>query len=110
MAADLGHLLGGGAHLRNLRRTRVGPFTIAEATPPEACRLAPVVDMLRGIERVVVDEPTEARVRQGAVLPAWDGTGPWAVMSASDDLLAVYERFRSGDAKPSVVVAGASGQ
>ena len=31
LAADLGHLLGGGAHLRNLRRTAVGPFTIEEA-------------------------------------------------------------------------------
>ena len=31
LAADLGHLLGGGAHLRNLRRMAVGPFTLDEA-------------------------------------------------------------------------------
>ena len=30
LAADLGHLLGGGAHLRNLRRTAVGEFTLAD--------------------------------------------------------------------------------
>ena len=40
LAADLGHLLGGGAHLRNLRRTAVGPFTIAEAAPPDDVRAA----------------------------------------------------------------------
>ena len=31
LAADLGRALGGGAHLRTLRRTAVGPWTVAEA-------------------------------------------------------------------------------
>src|SRR3954465_7235202 len=30
LAADLGRLLGGGAHLRHLRRIAVGPYTIDE--------------------------------------------------------------------------------
>ncbi|MGH9179155.1 MAG: tRNA pseudouridine(55) synthase TruB, partial [Acidimicrobiales bacterium] len=43
LAADLGAALGGGAHLRNLRRTAVGHFTVVEATPldelgPDAVR------------------------------------------------------------------------
>ena len=33
LADDLGHALGGGAHLRNLRRTAIGSFTLAEALP-----------------------------------------------------------------------------
>ncbi|MGH9153990.1 MAG: tRNA pseudouridine(55) synthase TruB, partial [Acidimicrobiales bacterium] len=33
LAADLGAALGGGAHLRRLRRTAVGPFTLDEAVP-----------------------------------------------------------------------------
>ncbi|MGZ3440688.1 MAG: tRNA pseudouridine(55) synthase TruB [Polyangia bacterium] len=33
LAADLGAVLGVGAHLTALRRTRVGPFTIAQAVP-----------------------------------------------------------------------------
>ena len=33
LAADLGHALGGGAHLPDLRRTAVGSFTLAEARP-----------------------------------------------------------------------------
>ncbi len=40
LAADLGHLLGGGAHLRRLRRTEVSPFTIAEAAPPDEAAAA----------------------------------------------------------------------
>ncbi|MEN8183408.1 MAG: tRNA pseudouridine(55) synthase TruB [Myxococcota bacterium] len=35
LAADLGRELGCGAHVRTLRRTRSGPFGLAEAAPPE---------------------------------------------------------------------------
>ncbi len=41
LAADLGHLLGGGAHLASLRRTAVGGFTLADARPLESDRAAP---------------------------------------------------------------------
>ena len=37
LAADLGRALGGGAHLRNLRRTAVGPFTLADARRSTSC-------------------------------------------------------------------------
>ena len=71
LAADLGHLLGGGAHLRNLRRTAVGPYTIDEAAPPDECEL---LDPLRGGARacavVDVDDETAALVANGRVLPA----------------------------------------
>src|SRR5439155_6754214 len=36
LVADLGAALGGGAHLRNLRRLAVGSFTVAAAPPLEA--------------------------------------------------------------------------
>ena len=40
LAADLGQLLGGGAHLRNLRRTADRPLhDIDEAAPPDECEL-----------------------------------------------------------------------
>ena len=42
LAADLGRLLGGGAHLRHLRRTAVGSFTLDMAAPPDECELLPV--------------------------------------------------------------------
>ncbi len=49
LAADLGHLLGGGAHLRNLRRTAVGAFTLDEAGPPDECELLPVATAVRSL-------------------------------------------------------------
>jgi tRNA pseudouridine55 synthase len=36
LARDWGRALGAGAHLRALRRTRVGPFDVSDALPPEA--------------------------------------------------------------------------
>src|SRR3954463_13490411 len=39
LAADLGRALGGGAHLRALRRTAIGPFTEAMARPLESPEL-----------------------------------------------------------------------
>lgn len=104
LAADLGHLLGGGAHLRNLRRTAVGRFTIGEAAPPDDCVLLPVEDAVRTLDRVDIGGPLVDLVSNGRVLPAWDGDGPWAVFRPDGTLAAVYERTGSKDAKPMVVV------
>ena len=104
LADDLGRLLGGGAHLRNLRRTHVGEFTIAEAAPPDECELLPVAAAVRTLDAVEVDAGTAALVANGRVLPAWVGDGPWAVFDTAGALLAVYEPFRAGEAKPAVVL------
>jgi len=103
LADDLGRLLGGGAHLRNLRRTHVGAFTIAEAGSPGECDLLPVASAVRSLTTVTVDGNVSALVANGRVLDAWDGDGPWAVFDGAGELLAVYEAF-SGQAKPAVVL------
>ena len=103
LADDLGRLLGGGAHLRNLRRTHVGAFTLEEARPPDDCELLPVADAVRSLASVTVDDEVAALVANGRVLDAWDGAGPWAMFDTSGRLLAVYESFR-GQAKPAVVL------
>jgi tRNA pseudouridine55 synthase len=106
LAADLGHLLGGGAHLRNLRRIAVGPYTIDEAAPPDTAELLSPLAAVRGMQRVEVDDEVAALVATGRVLPAPDdGAGPWAIVAPGERLLGVYERFRDGQAKPSVVLA-----
>ncbi|MDQ1424306.1 MAG: tRNA pseudouridine55 synthase, partial [Acidimicrobiaceae bacterium] len=81
LAADLGRLLGGGAHLRALRRTAIGPHTVATATPIDALHLLPSVEVVRHFDRVEVDEPTAARVAHGGLLADLPGTGPWAVVA-----------------------------
>lgn len=103
LAADLGRHLGGGAHLRNLRRTDVGAFSISEAAPPDECVLLPVETTVRSMTRVDIDAPMAALVANGRVLPRFDPPGPWALFE-DDVLLAVYEPFRSGEAKPAVVL------
>ncbi len=104
LAADLGHLLGGGAHLRNLRRTAVGRFTIGEAASPDDCVLLPVEDAVRTLDRVDLSGRQADLVANGRVLPAWEGAGPWALFRPDGTLAAVYERVDDDSAKPMVVV------
>ena len=115
LAADLGAALGGGAHLRHLRRTAVGPFVDDEAVPLEALspeRLLPPVEALRGRPRVAVDEDVAVMVRHGRVLEEGAlgvaGDGPWAVVDGAGVLLAVYERHRGRTVKPGVVLGEAT--
>jgi len=104
LADDLGRLLGGGAHLRNLRRTAIGLFTEERASAPEDCPLLPVVTAVEHLPMVTVDEATADRVRLGQVLERFDGEGPWAVVDQAGELLAVYELFRDRGVKPAVVL------
>lgn len=110
LADDLGRLLGGAAHLRDLRRTAVGEFTIDEAAPPGECELLPVATAVRGLPSVVVDDDVAALVANGRVLGRFDGEGPWAVFDGADRLLGVYEPFRGDEAKPAVVLPTAAGR
>lgn len=111
LAADLGTALGGGAHLRSLRRTSVGPFTLDDAVPLEGVgpdHVRPMVDAVRHLASTTVDDAGAGAVRVGKVLEAADlgvtGDGPWAVLGPSGDLLAVYEPFRGTTAKPTLVI------
>lgn len=108
LADDLGRLCGGGAHVRALRRTAVGSFTEAEARPPDEAALLSPAEALRDLARVEVADEVSTRICRGAVLDAaegFDGPGPWAVVDVRGELLAVYEPFGDGLAKPAVVVA-----
>ncbi len=115
LAADLGHALGGGAHLRDLRRTAIGSFTLADAHPLAAVSpdvlLTPAA-ALRDYPSVVLDGAEALAVSHGKVLPRderFSGEGPWAVLDGDGRLLAVYGAHRGGSAKPEVVVAPAGG-
>jgi tRNA pseudouridine55 synthase len=111
LAADLGRALGGGAHLRRLRRTAVGEFSLDEARPVEALGpdavLAPI-EAMRGHELVTVADDVARAVAHGAVLGqaefGVDGQGPWAVVDGTGALLAVYEPTPEGRVKPAVVL------
>ena len=105
LADDLGRLLGGGAHLRNLRRVASGSFTEDEARAPDAVELLAPAEALRDYPSVTVDADAVALIGHGRRLPAWDGAGPWAVLGPDGGLLAVYERADDATARPAVVLA-----
>jgi tRNA pseudouridine55 synthase len=122
LAADLGTALGGGAHLRGLRRTRVGLFGEADAHTLRNIEVAfdagdhsflrPPLDAL-GFERAQVTGDAAVAVTHGRpLLAASIGAqgGPVALLDAAGDLLAVYERAVGDDlARPTVVLGSSQG-
>jgi tRNA pseudouridine55 synthase len=115
LAADLGELLGGGAHLRDLRRTAIGSFGVDRAVPIEALtpdHLLTPAEAMADLAPIAVDGDLVTAVGHGKQLPlevlGASGLGPWAVLGPDGTLLAVYEPHRTGTAKPSVVLAQAS--
>jgi len=112
LAADIGAALGGGAHIRDLRRTAIGPFTESVATPLDDISLIPLADGLIGRPHIAVAGAVSVAVRHGKVLEVGvlgaSGVGPWAVVDVDGELLAVYEPHKQGTAKAAVVVSPAS--
>lgn len=93
LAADLGDLLGVGAHLGSLRRTRVGPFDAVEAVSLDALEvsgLRPMADLLAGYPRRMVNADEAVAFISGRRLPAAGIAGPYGVF-APDGLIAVAE-------------------
>jgi tRNA pseudouridine55 synthase len=114
LAADIGRALGGGAHLRALRRTAVGSFKIEEAHPLDTLgpeHVLPPPAALRDYPSVTVTPDIATAVGHGKVLDPHDLgdptiPGPWAVLDPTGDLLAVYEEHttKPGRVKPAVVL------
>jgi tRNA pseudouridine55 synthase len=108
LAADIGAALGGGAHLRGLRRTASGSFLAVDAVPLDdvgpGAVLSPA-EALRDYPRVVLGEDDIRLLETGRRLPRPEGAGPWAMVDAAGNLLAVYEDAGDGLAKAAVVVS-----
>ena len=99
LAADIGEVLGGGAHLRNLRRTAIGQFTVESATTLEQLEsgfedhLLSNADAVAHLDRFVANDTQIDDVSHGRKLhrTGVEGDGPWAVVNTAGELLAVYE-------------------
>ncbi|MBW2493704.1 MAG: tRNA pseudouridine(55) synthase TruB [Deltaproteobacteria bacterium] len=113
LADDLGRLLGCGAHLRNLRRRRSGPFALDAALPPDQLAeaaeagkieryLVPAADVL-GLEVVQLGPEEARRVEHGGEVgaPARLVAGARvAALKPGGDLLAVMEVMPGRRLKP----------
>ena len=119
IAADIGTALGGGAHLRNLRRTSIGSFTADGAVSMDGSlgtqTLCTAHHTMHDYPSAVVPDELVPLIRNGRVLPftavepsalrRQPGTPEvWSVVTEAGELLAVYERFGSTDAKPAVIL------
>ncbi|MEO5535119.1 MAG: tRNA pseudouridine(55) synthase TruB [Pseudolysinimonas sp.] len=85
LARDLGAALGVGGHLTALRRTIVGPFSVADAVPPRAevadaeleARLLDPADVARRLFPVVeLDAPEITALAQGKRIPVATADAP----------------------------------
>jgi tRNA pseudouridine55 synthase len=113
LADDLGRHLGCGAHLRNLRRHRSGPFELNAALTPEQLAeaaesgkieqyLIPAVDVL-GLAVVQLGPEEARRVKHGCEVGAsakLAAGGRVAALEPSGELLAVMEVLPGRRLKP----------
>ena len=105
LAADLGAALGGGAHLRNLRRTAIGSFTAADGAGVEALdesRVLPPVVVMRDYPIATITAEEVVAAGHGKKLEPRDA-GTWAAVDGDGRLIAVYD-----GPKPTVVLAATS--
>ena len=105
LGADLGALLGGGAHIQNLRRTRSGGYVIDDAGTIDDSPLLPVLELTRGMKQIVLLENEISLVQNGGRLKRdrMQGEGPWALVDADENLVAVHET-KEGEVVVGVVI------
>jgi tRNA pseudouridine55 synthase len=114
LAADLGTALGGGAHLRNLRRTSIGSFSVEDARLVDELTPAVVLSpaqALRDLDQVVVTADVQRHIARGLALDrvpvGVTGDGPWGLVDQGHRLLAVYEATETDRIRPAVVLESA---
>ena len=108
LARDIAEAAGSCAHLQQLRRTAVGPFSVRDAVPAEELdpardlhSAARFIDALPGFVSLTVSEKAASRVRNGGRIAVADFVaahtgGPLPVEGrASDAVLALFDTERS---------------
>ena len=92
LVADVGTALGCGAHLTALRRTQIGSFDVADASPPDvASRPLPIARAVAHLPTVNLEEEEAKAAGHGRVLGPMALVGPYAVVGPSGELIGVYQ-------------------
>jgi tRNA pseudouridine55 synthase len=106
LVADLGTALHTGAHLVRLVRTRIGPFRLAEARPPDAPGdPAPIERAVDHLPRMELDQEEAAAARHGRALGPPGGPGFHAAFDPEGRLVGVF-RDCGTKACPEVIIPG----
>lgn len=106
LGADLGVLMGGGAHIRSLRRTRVGRWSVERASTLDDPVLSPMTEMVAHLASHVLDDAAIHDTRFGRVRERWSDEGPWVALDGAGEIVAVFEEWNHELAKPTVVFGG----
>lgn len=106
LVAEMGARLGCGAHLTRLVRTRIGPFRVEDAAPPDRPGdPLPVDRVVAHLPRVDVGADEAEAARHGRPLGPAGVEGPHAVFGPDGSLIGVW-RDEGARARPEVVLAG----
>ncbi|MGQ0669547.1 MAG: tRNA pseudouridine(55) synthase TruB [Actinomycetota bacterium] len=109
LVADVGAALGCGAHLTRLVRTRIGPFGVADAVPPDAPGdPLPIERAVAHLPRLDLSLEEAAAAGHGRILGPAGITGPYGVFAPDGGLIGVY-RDDGAKAVPEMVLAPPSG-
>ncbi|MGH2677077.1 MAG: tRNA pseudouridine(55) synthase TruB [Actinomycetota bacterium] len=104
LVADLGSALQSGAHLVRLARTRIGPFRLTDARPPEdPGDPAPIERAVDHLPRMDLDQEEAAAARHGRPLGPPDGPGFHAGFDPQGQLVGVFRECGT-KACPEVII------
>jgi tRNA pseudouridine55 synthase len=104
LVAEVGSELGAGAHLTRLVRTRIGPFSVADARSPEDPGTPlPVERAAAHLPRLDLQEEEATAAGHGRVLGPAGIEGPYGVYAPGGRLIGVY-RDDGAKARPEVIL------
>ena len=109
LVSDIAQQAGSLGHVGTLRRTAIGSHNEIEASQVEESVIIKITEGLKDYEMIQVDDTLRDRVKVGAVLKTEELSptkpqGPWAIVDTEQNLLAMYENFKTGTLKPAVVL------
>lgn len=104
LLADVGTVLGCGAHLTTLRRTAIGDLVVSEAVPPEAARAPlPLERAVAHLTRLDLQPEEAIAASNGRILGPAGIAGPYTVFAPDGRLIGVYQD-EGAKARPQVVL------
>jgi tRNA pseudouridine55 synthase len=107
LIADVGALLGCGAHLTRLRRTAIGAFQVEDAGPPGTLRdPLPIEAAVGHLPRVDLEAEEARAAANGSILAPAGVPGPYGVFGPDGRLIGVW-RDEGAKARPEMVLGPA---
>ena len=109
LVSDIAQQAGSLGHVGTLRRTAIGSHNEIDASQIEKAVIIELTEGLKDYEMIQVNDTMKERIKVGAVVRTEELSpvkpqGPWAIVDSGQNLLAMYENFKTGTLKPAVVL------